>query len=403
MKEYDGSLMQSIPAKTDINELVQKIRVGEAQAFEAIFEAYWDMAYYYCLKYLNNTHDAEEAAQEVFLMLHRRICNTSGAFLIEKNVKWDVSTVCRKYSQKRKKGLGFAGPVNFEEIFEFVAEAREEFLPQHLMEQKEQRRQILALVDMLPKKQREVILLYYFNEFSQEEIAKITETTIGTVKKQLFKARQSLRKQAESLLQKGGISIMATTPLLTQLFREEMGRITTPDIRARIWSSVDSRLRPSGQYNLRSSKSTSTGATSRVYFAIGAATATLVICGMLGVGGLIDLNKTAKTPVEQTLPQETDDVIAALKRVETLEDFNIFFSDYGFGQRKGKTDAQGVFYTVGSGEFIDINGDNFQILAGYRLRDLSESKTFELAYEIRAAGSAMPDDVSEWVNKSITN
>ena len=393
--------MQSIPTKPDINDLVQKIRAGEAQAFQEIFESYWDMAYYYCLKYLSNTHDAEDAAQEVFLMLHRRICNTNGAFLIEKNVKWDVSTVCRKYSQKRKKDLESAQPVNSDKVFEFVAEEREEFLPHHLMEQKEQRKQILSLVDMLPKKQREAILLYYFNEFSQEEIAKITETTIGTVKKQLFKARQSLRKQAESLLKKGGISIMAATPLLTQLFREEMGRITTPDIRARIWSSVDSRLSPAGQHNVHSGKSTGAGVNSGVYFVIGAATATAVICGVLGFTGI--WNTADKPVVEQVLPQTTDDVIAALKRVNTLADFNAFFSDYGFGQRKGKTDEQGNFYTVGSGEFLDAWKEPFQILAGYSLSNSGEAETFELAYEIRAAGSTMPDDVAEWVIKNIAN
>lgn len=54
------------------------------------------------------------------------------------------------------------------------------------------------LVEGLNVKYRTVILLYYYNELSTREIAKITGTLEGTVKSRLFQARKLLKKQLES-------------------------------------------------------------------------------------------------------------------------------------------------------------------------------------------------------------
>ena len=59
---------------------------------------------------------------------------------------------------------------------------------------KEEREQVRRAVDSLEEKHRAVIVLYYFNEFSTKEIARITGCLEGTVKSRLFAARRKLRK-----------------------------------------------------------------------------------------------------------------------------------------------------------------------------------------------------------------
>lgn len=49
----------------------------------------------------------------------------------------------------------------------------------------------------LEKRQRTVIVLYYYNEFSIEEIAKIMGTPSGTIKSRLYTARKKLSKLLE--------------------------------------------------------------------------------------------------------------------------------------------------------------------------------------------------------------
>ena len=52
----------------------------------------------------------------------------------------------------------------------------------------------MALIHQLSEEHRAVLLLYFLEEFSLEEIAGITETAIGTVKSRMHYAKNALRK-----------------------------------------------------------------------------------------------------------------------------------------------------------------------------------------------------------------
>lgn len=61
--------------------------------------------------------------------------------------------------------------------------------------QTERSAELWKAVDHLDIKYRTVILLYYYNDFSTREIARITGTLEGTVKSRLYKARTLLRER----------------------------------------------------------------------------------------------------------------------------------------------------------------------------------------------------------------
>jgi len=64
---------------------------------------------------------------------------------------------------------------------------------------KERQKIILKAVDTLPKKMRQVIILYEFEEMSYEEIARKTGDPVGTVKSRLFNARKLLGEALKPL------------------------------------------------------------------------------------------------------------------------------------------------------------------------------------------------------------
>jgi len=55
----------------------------------------------------------------------------------------------------------------------------------------------MNLLNQLPLSQRSVLLLHFVEDFSLEEIARITGAQIGTVKSRLHYAKKSLRKLLE--------------------------------------------------------------------------------------------------------------------------------------------------------------------------------------------------------------
>jgi RNA polymerase sigma-70 factor (ECF subfamily) len=69
--------------------------------------------------------------------------------------------------------------------------------PEKLLIRKEQEQSFMKALDQLSLPHRAVLLLHFIEEFPLEEIARITETQLGTVKSRLHYARRALRKLLE--------------------------------------------------------------------------------------------------------------------------------------------------------------------------------------------------------------
>jgi RNA polymerase sigma-70 factor (ECF subfamily) len=69
--------------------------------------------------------------------------------------------------------------------------------PDELLIRQEQEEAFMSLVAQLPLPQRSVLLLHFVEDFSLEEIAGITEVSVGTVKSRLHYAKKALRKLLE--------------------------------------------------------------------------------------------------------------------------------------------------------------------------------------------------------------
>ena len=387
--------MNLLENKTDLNQLIAKIRNKDQEAFALLFDSYWNRVYYYCHKLLRNEQDAEDATQEAFLMLHRRIKNTTGPFLVEKNIKWDTSTICRRYLQKRERPTGADMLASIDELV--IPEEREEFLPGELLSRKELQTQIMRLVEELPDKQREVILLHYFNGFSQIEIAKMTKSAEGTVKSHLFSARKKLRKQADRLIQSGELGVMAAIPVLTRLFELETGKVATAQIKESIWQGVQGRLDIYMPNRAQVTKNTQAAGRGGFKFMV-SALSVLAAAGLItGSVFLYNENKNSQPAgIERNAAETGIDIIDALLQVKTQAQFDVFFEKYGLENRQGRTEPDGYTYVLCVKELTDRNS---MLIAGYR----AGNGGFEIAYELAAPQSAVPGQVKEWVNGQLTN
>jgi RNA polymerase sigma-70 factor (ECF subfamily) len=66
--------------------------------------------------------------------------------------------------------------------------------PDDLLIRREQEAAFMNLLEQLPPPQRAVLILHFIEDFSIDEIARITETQPGTVKSRLHYAKRALRK-----------------------------------------------------------------------------------------------------------------------------------------------------------------------------------------------------------------
>jgi len=166
---------------------VSQARAGEPAAWDALFHRYQLPLYVYVFELVHDEQASLDLVQETFIAAARHLggLRDDGKF-----GSWLFGIAHQKCIQRwRKQGR--------EEILrEEIAGVPEEFDagPDDLLLRQEQETEFMNRLNQLPLPQRSVLLLHFVEDFSIEEIARITETQPGTVKSRLHYAKKSLRK-----------------------------------------------------------------------------------------------------------------------------------------------------------------------------------------------------------------
>ncbi len=167
--------------------LVKQAKAGDTAAFEAILCKFERKVLLSALRLLNgNLEDAKDAAQQVFMRLHRSLHQLdenrhSGSWLYRITVN-----VCRDMLRKRAR----RPVVSLEEAEERTAAGWAE----DAMRRKEQMRLIYAALATLSERERAAIVLRDLEGISTSEVARILRSSEVTVRSQISNARVKIRK-----------------------------------------------------------------------------------------------------------------------------------------------------------------------------------------------------------------
>jgi RNA polymerase sigma-70 factor (ECF subfamily) len=180
-----------MPAVAESEQLpVQQAREGKPEAWDALFRRYQLPLYVYVFELVRNEQTSLDIVQETFIAAARHI---GGLREDGKFGSWLFGIAHQKVIQHWRKRGGK------EVLFDEVPESPDEFEsgPDDLLIRREQEAEFMNLLNQLPLPQRSVLLLHFVEDFSLEEIARITETQLGTVKSRIHYAKKSLRKMLE--------------------------------------------------------------------------------------------------------------------------------------------------------------------------------------------------------------
>ena len=156
--------------------------VEEPMTVEGAIDRYADMVYRLALSQMKNQADAEDLFQEVFVRLVKHMDKMKSW----EHVKAWLLKVTVNCASKHFDGAWHRRVIFLEET-EYLAETGESSLM-------EKEHPVRDAVEELPEKYRLVIHLFYYEELSITEIARITNQKESTVKSQLFRAREMLRE-----------------------------------------------------------------------------------------------------------------------------------------------------------------------------------------------------------------
>ena len=167
---------------------VTQARAGEPSAWDALFRRYQLPLYVYVFELVHDEQAALDILQETFIAAVKHL----GSLREDRKFgSWLFGIAHQKCIQNWRKRKEILLDETYESSDEF------EDGPDDLLIRRESEVEFMNLLNQLPLPQRSVLLLHFVEEFSLEEIGRITETQLGTVKSRLHYAKKSLRKLLE--------------------------------------------------------------------------------------------------------------------------------------------------------------------------------------------------------------
>ena len=171
-------------ALVDDSALVAAALAGRGDAFGLLVERYEGAVYHLCLRTMRDGEEARDCAQEAFFKAYRslRTFRPEGRFST-----WIFAIAyhaCCDRLDRRKR----------ESPSDVPDRADPAPGPEALAERSAEARALYEAIDRLPEKYRRVITLYHLQGRQYDEIARVLDLPMGTVKTHLFRAKDLLRK-----------------------------------------------------------------------------------------------------------------------------------------------------------------------------------------------------------------
>ena len=167
--------------------LIAQMKSGDQHAFAQIYEQYRPSVFRTACLISGNSQDGEDITQETFIKVFTHCKELKSNAMFRYWLFKILNRTAWQFLNKKK------SEIPDETVLE-KAEAGFNPLTEDIFLKKEQQNEVYQAVMQLDYKLRLVVILYYYNEMSTKQIAKIADCYEGTIKSRLFTARKRLRQ-----------------------------------------------------------------------------------------------------------------------------------------------------------------------------------------------------------------
>jgi len=199
-----GELASAWEMRPEDASIVAELKAGNEDAYTRLITQYHQTIYNLVYRILDDPTDAPDTTQEVFIKVFRGMSK----FNCESSLKtWIYRIAIHEASNRRRWFFRHKVQELSIEPAQDEREGRPASLRDSLVDRAESpfdqvaRGQVRARVEQvlqeLPEHYRTAVVLRDIEDLSYEEIAEMTETSLGTVKSRLVRGRDALRKRLE--------------------------------------------------------------------------------------------------------------------------------------------------------------------------------------------------------------
>ncbi len=167
--------------------IINKILDGDTKAFSVLVDRYKGLVFSLAMQMLKNKEEAEEVSQDSFIKVFKKLEKFKGD---SKFSTWIYRVTYNTCLDRLKSNKRMLNTVAINEFTEHNVKTLDNALSQ--LEAKERKQAIQDCLQLLPADDCALLTLYYFDELSLEEIAKIIGIKANNVKVKLFRSRKKL-------------------------------------------------------------------------------------------------------------------------------------------------------------------------------------------------------------------
>jgi RNA polymerase sigma-70 factor (ECF subfamily) len=183
-------------------QLVARAQRGDKRAFELLVEKYQRKLGRLLARFIRDPAEVEDVTQEAFIKAYRALPGFRGDSAFYTWLYRIGINTAKNYLM----ALGRRAPTSTEveaedaEGFEDGEQLRDINTPESLLLSKEIAQTVNATIDELPEELRTAIQLREIEGMSYEDIARIMDCPIGTVRSRIFRAREAIAERLRPLL-----------------------------------------------------------------------------------------------------------------------------------------------------------------------------------------------------------
>jgi len=173
--------------KLSDQHFINQIIGGNTNAFSILVDRYKDLIFSLALKMVKNREEAEEVAQDTFIKVFNSLDKFKGD---SKFSTWIYKVAYNTCLDRMKRNKKEEGNINIDDFSEHLIKTMENALSKMIDE--ERKKSIQDCLNLLPSDEGFLLTLFYFEDQSLDEIAKIMNITANNAKVKLYRSRQKL-------------------------------------------------------------------------------------------------------------------------------------------------------------------------------------------------------------------
>lgn len=182
--------------------LVERAQKGEKQAFDLLVTKYQRKLGRLLSRFIRDPAEVEDVVQEAFIKAYRALPSFRGDSAFYTWLYRIGINTAKNYlvAQGRRAPTSTGFDSEEAETFEDGDQLRDINTPESLLHSKQIGETVNAAMESLPEELRTAIVLREIEGLSYEEIAKIMDCPIGTVRSRIFRAREAVAARLKPLL-----------------------------------------------------------------------------------------------------------------------------------------------------------------------------------------------------------